>query len=275
MTGFGSVSAATKRGYSTDRFSMRLRSRHITLLLVGLFAVTGCVGTANRWATESTPGSYHYQMGMSYLGERNYTGALVELTEAAKLDPDNPDVLYNLAIAYMGKRRPDLAEPRFLKALSLKPNFSSARNDLGVAYLELKRWDNAIQQFKIVKDDLFFGQTENAAINLGLAYLGKGDYPRALNELNAVLRGNPRRLEARLSLGRVYFSMDNVEQAIIEYRRVIDIYRDYSDAHYHLGLAYLKQQNIGAARDAFHEVIRIKPDSELGRSAMGYLDLLK
>lgn len=254
---------------------MRLRLRHITLLLVVLFVVAGCVSSRNQWATESNPGSYHYQMGLSYLGERNYTGALVELTEAAKLEPDNPEVLYNLGIAYMGKRRPDLAEPRFLRAITLKPNYSTARNDLGVAYLELKRWDNAIQQFKIVKDDLFFEFTENAAINLALAYLGKGDYPRSLAELNAILRGNPRRLEARLSLGRVYFAMDRPEQAIAEYQRVIDIYQDYGDAYYHLGLAYLKVQNIPAARNAFREVIRIKPNTELGRSAMGYLELLK
>lgn len=253
---------------------MRPRLPHIVLLL--LFPlVAACASGRGDQATPSNPAVYHYEMGLSFLGERNYTSALVELTEAEKLDPDNPDVLHNLGMAYLGKRRPDLAEPRFLKAIMLNPANSAVRNDLGVAYLDLKRWDNAIQQFKIVKDDLFYGSTDNAAINLALAYLGKGDYPKALAELNAVLRENPRKLEARLSLGRVYFAMDRPEQAVAEYRKVLDAYGEYADAHYYLGLAYLKLQNVAAARESFNQVIRIRPNSELGRSAMGYLDLLK
>lgn len=252
---------------------MRLRPRHIVLLFA-LSTMAGCLGGRGQEAVQN-PASYHFQMGLSFLGERNYTSALTELTEAEKLDPDNPEVLYNLGIAYMGKRRPDLAEPRFLRAISLNPKYSTARNDLGVAYLELKRWDNAIQQFKIVKDDLFYDYTDNASINLGLAYLGKGEYPKALEELTAVLRGNPLKLEARLSLGRVYFAMDKTEQAVAEYQRVLDTYREYGDAYYYLGLAQLKLQNIPAARNAFREVVRIKQNSELGRSASGYLELLK
>jgi len=252
---------------------MRLRLLHIVVLLMA--AMTGCATGHGQQEIKVNPASYHYQMGLSYLGERNYTSALVELTEAEKLDPDNPDVLYNLGIAYMGKRRPDLAESRFQKAILLKPNNSAARNNLGVVYLDLKRWDNAIQQFKIVKDDLFYANSDNAAINLGLAYLGKGDYPKALKELNTVLRDNPRKIEARLSVGRVYFAMDRAEQAIIEYKKALEIYRDYADAHYYLGLAYLKLQNLDAARAAFREVIRIKPNSELGHASEEYLDLLK
>jgi tetratricopeptide (TPR) repeat protein len=108
-----------------------------------------------------------------------------------------------------------------------------------------------------------------------LAYLGKGDYPKALEELSFALHANPRKLEARLSLGRVYYAMDRPEQAVSEYKKALATYRDYGDAHYYLGLAYLKLQNTDAARTAFREVMRIKPDSEVGRSALGYLELLK
>lgn len=237
--------------------------------------VSGCVSGRNQGDPKPNPASYHYQMGLSYLGERNYTSALIDLTEAEKLDPENPDVLYNLGMAFVGKKRPDLAEAKFLKAIRLKPGFSVARNDLGVAYLDLKRWDSAIQQFKIVKDDLFYDNSENAAINLGLAYLGKGDYPKALEELQAVAALNPRKLEARLSLGRVWFAMDKSEQAIVEYTKALAIYRDYGAAHYYLGQAQLRLNRIDAARASFKEAVRLIPDSELGRAALGYLDLIK
>lgn len=240
-----------------------------------VLASAGCATTRDQQLGSGNPAAYHYQMGLSYLGERNFTSALVELSEAEKLDPDNPDVLYNLALAYIGKRRPDLAEPRLLKAIMIKPNNSTARNDLGVAYLELKRWDNAIQQFKLVKDDIFYANNVNATINLGLAYLGKGDYSRALEELRPAAAANPRNPIIRLSLGRVWFAMDKTELAIAEFSKAIEIYRDYGAAHYHLGMAYLKVNRIDEARASFKEAIRIVPDSEPGRLSQEYLELLK
>lgn len=247
----------------------------ILCFLLLLTVVTGCVSNRNHPEVKNDQAAYHYKMGLSYLGEHNFTSALVELTEAEKLDPENPDVLYNLGLAYIGKKRPDLAEPRFLMVIKLRPKNSVARNDLGVAYLDLKRWDSAIQQFKIVKDDIFYDNSENATINLGLAYLGKGDYPKAMEELNSALHANPRKIEARISLGRVYFAMDMFEKAVAEYTKALAIYHDYGDAHYYLGLAYLKLQNLEGARIAFREAMRLKPNTEVGRSSLEYLELLK
>lgn len=254
---------------------MKIIFKSIAALLL-LLTVSGCVSGRGQVSNpKPNPASYHYQMGISYLGERNYSAALFDLTEAEKLDPENPDVLYNLGLAFIGKKRPDLAEAKLLKAIRLKPGFSVARNDLGVAYLDLKRWDSAIQQFKIVKDDLFYDNSENAAINLGLAYLGKGDYPKALEELQAVAAQNPRNPVVRLSLGRVWFAMGKSELAIAEYTKALGIYRDYGAAHYYLGQAQIKLNRIDAARASFKEAVRLVPDSELGRAALEYLDVLK
>ena len=253
---------------------MKIRLFHIALLLLLLFT-TACVATRSQLTDKANPASYHYQMGVSYLNERNYTAALIDLTEANKLDPDNPEIIYNLGKAYMGKKRPDLAEPILQRAVTLKPNYSIARNDLGVVYLDLKRWDNAVQQFKIVKDDLFYENTDNATINLGLAYLGKGDYQKALEELRAVAVMNPRNPVVRLSLGRVLFAMEKSEEAIVEYNRSLEIYREYGAAFYYLGQAQLKLNRLDATRTAFREAARLVPDTELGRSAIGYLELIK
>ncbi|OGU00154.1 MAG: hypothetical protein A2X80_13965 [Geobacteraceae bacterium GWB2_52_12] len=248
---------------------------HTITAMILFLTLSGCMSGRGQGQPKPDPASYHYQMGLSYLGERNYSSALFDLTEADKLDPDNPDILYNLGLAYVGKKRPDLAEAKFLKAILLKPGFSAARNDLGVAYLDLKRWDSAIQQFKIVKDDLFYGNNENAIINLGLAYLGKGDYPKALQELQALASQNPRNPVVRLSLGRVWFAMDKTELAISEYNKALEIYRDYGAAHYYLGQAQLKMNRIELSRASFAEAVRLIPESELGRAALGYLELLK
>lgn len=93
---------------------MRTMKRVFYSLVVPLLflTVSGCMSGRGQGNFKPDPASYHYQMGLSYLGERNYSSALFELTEAEKLDPENPDVLYNLGMAFIGKKRPDLAEDR-------------------------------------------------------------------------------------------------------------------------------------------------------------------
>lgn len=247
-------------------------SRPIPFMLAALLLLaTGCAlsqGEKNR-------SIYHYQMGQSFYAENNYTGALLELTEAEKLTPEDPELLNLLGLTYFRKGHYDLAEAKYLKALDERPGYSEARNNLGVNYLEMKRWDEAIAQFKLVQDDIFYQGQDGAAINLGLAYLGNGDYQQALSVLRAAVGKNSSDPRARLNLGRVYFALEKTEIAIEEYQKALRLHGTYASAHYHMGLAQMKLKDADAARSAFQEVVRIAPDSEIGQLSREYLDLLK
>lgn len=238
------------------------------------FAVLLSLGCAQSDAQRNRS-LYHYQMGQSFYAESNFSGALQEFTEAEKLTPKDPALLNDLGLAYFRKGRYDLAEPKYLKAIALKPGYSEARNNLGVNYLEMKRWDDAIFQFTAVQNDIFFQGQDGAVINLGLAYLGKGDYQQALGLLRGAVGRNPSDPRTRIHLGRVYFALDKTELAVEEYRRALELNRSYANAHYHLALAQVKLKNLAGARSAFNEVLRIAPDSEIGQLSREYLDLLK
>ena len=153
--------------------------------------------------------------------------------------------------------------------------YSEVRNNLGVNYLEMKRWDDAILQLKMVTEDIFYHNQDTAVVNLGLAYLGKGDYTQALSTFRSALAAYPRDPRVRLNLGRVYFALDKVELAIGEFRRAVELNKEYANAHYNLALAYLKAKDSAAAATAFNEVIRIAPDSEIGQLSREYLNMLK
>jgi len=244
------------------------------LFLLSLFLPLALSACASSQAARKQA-SYHYQMGLSYLGENNATGALVELTEAEKLDPDNPDLEFNLGRAYFLKEHYDIAEQKLTRALKLKPEFSEARFNLGLVYLQLKRWDDAAFQFKLVTEDIFYQHHDLAAINLGIAYMNKGEYPKALAAFRSVVDNDPRNPIAKVYLGQLYLKIDKVELAIMEFNNAIRINKNYANAHYNLGLAYLKTRDNKAALAAFREVVRISPESDLGRQAREYLDLLK
>ncbi|HEY5512526.1 MAG TPA: tetratricopeptide repeat protein [Geomonas sp.] len=243
----------------------------LLMLTLPLLLASGCA--LNQ--AEKNSSLYHYQMGQSFYAEHNFTGALVEYTEAEKLTPKDPALLNDLGLAYFRKGHYDLAEQKYLKAIGLKPAFSEARNNLGVNYLEMKRWEDAIRQFKLVQDDIFYRGQEGVVINQGLAYFGKGDYPQALGLLRAAVGRNPADPRIRLHLGRVYFAEEKTELAVGEFRKALELNGSYANAHYNLALAQVKLKNVAGARSAFQEVIRIAPDSEIGQLSREYLDLLK
>ena len=248
-----------------------LKNVFVLVLLCAVVLSSGCAAMeASR-----KKASYHYQMGLSYLAEGNYTKALIDLTEAEKITPDDPVLLNYLGQAYYFKKRFDLAESKYLRAIELRPNYSEARNNLGATYLELQQWDNAIKQLTVVCNDIFYQNHDTAAMNLALAYFGKGDYVTALTLLRPVIATNPRSPVARLNLGRVYFADDKNGLAIEEFKKSIELNGNYAKAHYHLALAYLKGMDTVAAKAEFHEVIRINPDDELGQISREHLQMIK
>jgi type IV pilus assembly protein PilF len=244
------------------------------LLLVPLLMVV-LVSACALSESERKQASYHYQMGLSFLGENNIPNALIELTEAEKLTPDDPMLLNSLGQAYYKKNKYGLAEQKYLKAVSIKPDYSEARNNLGLNYLAMKRWDDAARQFKLVTDDIFYPDQETAVINLARAFYYKGDLDKALTILRSVVANDSRNPIARLDLGRVYFAKDKTDLAIEEYKKSITLQRDYANAYYHLGLAYLKNKDNAAAIASFKEVVRIAPDAEIGQLSREHLELLK
>lgn len=238
----------------------------LALLLIG-----GCaLGAASR-----KQATYHYQMGLSYLGENNVTGALVEFTAAEKIDPDNHELQNYLGIVYFRKNKLDIAEKKYLRAIALKPDYSDARNNLAVAYLEMKRWDDALYQLKLVTEDIFYPNQSAAGINLALAHFGKGEFTQAMAILRPLAATYPLDPVIRYNIGRIYYATDRIDLAIVEYNKTIEIYPNYPQAHYSLGQACMKQGDKKAASKAFREVIKIAPDSEMAILSKEYLDLLK
>jgi len=244
-------------------------------LLIPLLAGFLCSSACAFQESARKEGSYHYQMGVSHFNENNMAAALTELTEAEKYDSENPELYNYLGMAYSNKKKFDIAEQKYLRALSLKSSYSDARNNLGVNYLEMQRWDDAIRQFKLVTEDIFFQNQSVAGINLGLAYFGKGDYPKALSLMRAVVADFPRDPRGRLHLGKIYFAMGKYDLAIDEYKKALELNAEYVTAYYNLGLVYIKTKNNRSAQTAFREVMRLAPDSEVGQLSKEYLDVLK
>lgn len=233
------------------------------------------IGGCALGAASKKQAMYHFQMGLSNLGENNVTAALVEFTAAEEIDPDNHELQNYLGIVYFRKKKLDISEKKYLRAIALKPDYSDARNNLAVTYLEMKRWDDAIYQLKLVTEDIFYQNQSAAGINLGLAFFNKGDFAKSMEILRPLAAAYPLDPMIRFNIGRIYYATDKIDLAILEYNKAIELYPDYMQAHYSLGQANLKRGNRNEARKHFKEVTRIAPDSEMAHLSREYIDLLK
>ena len=107
--------------------------------------------------------------------------ALKNLSEAAKLDPENANIHFELAMVYKDLAEYGKAETHFKKCLALKPGFADAWNNLGTLYLLTKQWDKAIVSFQKALAIDTYRTPHFAYNNMGLAYYNKGDYERAVD----------------------------------------------------------------------------------------------
>jgi Tfp pilus assembly protein PilF len=246
--------------------------RCFCLLLIGLLLTTGCASSGKKKGTQA---EVHFLLGISYLQEQNPTLALKEFLKAEEFDARDHRIQAALGQAYQLRKAFGQAEAHYLRALRLDRNNPQYRNNLGALYLDMQRWDDAIGYFRQAADDLLFTSPEVPLTGLGLAYFQKNQYPEAIAAYREALGHRPRFAVARLRLGEVYFAQGHTSQAIAEYLQALAVAPEFVLAHYKLGLAYLQAHETASAKASFAAAYRLAPDSEPGRSAGNYLELLK
>ena len=78
-----------------------------------------------------------------------------------------------------------------------------------------------------------------ASRNLGEAYMGEGNYTKALRELLKAEQLNPNDPYLQNNLGLTYLAKGNPEKALSHFKRALERKPDYSPARNNLGTAYI------------------------------------
>jgi tetratricopeptide (TPR) repeat protein len=198
--------------------------------------------------------------------------ALALLTDARKLDPQNPDVqlefgnaalqmsrwqdaidafqqivrvrnqdpaaLWGLARAYTGLSRFEDARQQFARYVALRPDDSSGHCALGMTLAALERSVEARAQFE-KSIALTPAQTESY-YRLALLDLDSKDLDSAATNLRHALEHDPKHSGALASLGRVEFEQKDYAEALDLLRRAIANDDSLGVAHYYLGLTYAR-----------------------------------
>ena len=93
----------------------------------------------------------------------------------------------------------------------------------------------------------------------GEAYSKKGDYDKALQELDEAIRLNPKLAAAHYNRGQIYFRRGDYGQAVRDFTDTISLAPDYTFAYYSRGVANEKGGDIKEAILDYSHTIRLKP----------------
>ncbi len=133
---------------------------------------------------------------------RNFDDALSILETAARLYPDNPDLLVHLGCTCMLAKRHEAAVSTLRRALELRPRFVEALNNLGQALFELGRLEEAEEVLLAalqMRPDM-----KEAYINLANVQIGQRRHAAALASFGRVFELDPDNASAHFVCGMVH-----------------------------------------------------------------------
>jgi Tfp pilus assembly protein PilF len=240
--------------------------------LVLAFIVSGC---ATERAFRERQARGLRDRGEVYLAANQTSQALEQFLKALEIYPDDPFLQYDLALAYDMKGDLDKTKYHLKKAIKLKPDYSDAYNYLGFVYFGDGKVEEAIKYYhKALENELYMSPQE-AHNNLGLAYLSRKDYRKAVLHLEEAIRLVPDFAAAYNNLGKAYEGLGQYDKARFNYERAVEFSPQYAGAYLNLGRLLYRSGERKRARWSFSQVTRLAPGSEMAMEARRYLKRLE
>lgn len=250
----------------------QLRWRVLIFLFTFAFMISGCA--TNKAFREKQARAFR-DRGERYLGANQSSKALEQFLEALKIYPDDPYLHYDLALAYDMKRVLDKTEYHLKEAIRLKPDYSDAYNYLGFVYFGRGKVEEAIKYYHKALENELYMNPQDAHMNLGLAYLSRKEYRKAMLHLEEAIRLVPDFAAAYNNLGKAYEGLGQYDKARLNYEKAVQFNPQYADAYLNLGRLLYRSGERKRARWSFGQVIRLAPNSEIAMEAQRYLQRLQ
>jgi len=203
-----------------------------------------------------------------------YEDALKNFKRAGELDPVFNERLYHLGIdSFIKGGGIDDAIKKLEESAKSNINHAKTSHDLGVAYLDKHMYDKAITAFNraLAIDPNYL----SAYINMGYAYQHKEDFINAIKCLERAIILNPKSAKLYNTMGLMYDKLEKPDIAVKAYKKAVALDPAYANSHYMLGQLYQNRGNSEKAVAEFTKHIRIHEHGALVDDAMQRIADLK
>lgn len=189
------------------------------LLFSLLIFAFGCAGNSkNNLSPQEKKAKLYYNQGTRDLVAGNYTQALKNLLEAAKIDKDNSQIHNNLGMAYYFKKSQARAIQHIQRAIELDSTNSDAKLNLGSLYLEQNKLNEAQNIFEEILKDLTYEGQHRTYHNLGQVALKRNDLRMAIKRFTDAIQSYENYCPSHFQLGEIYYRSAQFEKAYESYK---------------------------------------------------------
>jgi tetratricopeptide (TPR) repeat protein len=188
--------------------------------------------------------------------EAAVTRARAAITEALRLDPDQPLTRFALARLYQGTGRAGEAIEELRRVQTLQPNNDDAHRVLGdLLFSQGQREEGLAEMQRAI--DLHPEYGENYRV-LGRSYFQLGRYAEALRAFTRVTELQPDNPRGFQGLGAAHQAEGENALALDSYRRAVAIRPD-SRSLFNMGTLLMVQGRHQEAAAAFEDALRLEP----------------
>lgn len=124
-------------------------------------------------------------------------------SDRSNVNATDPAKLFQSGQDALTQDRLDDAERDFRHVLEVDPQAGGAYANLGVVYMRRKQWTRALEALQ--KAERLMPQVAGIRLNIGLAYYRESEYLKATPPFESVVRDQPDALQPRYLLGLCYF----------------------------------------------------------------------
>ncbi|HEY7096438.1 MAG TPA: tetratricopeptide repeat protein [Terriglobales bacterium] len=160
---------------------------------------------------QKTSAQAHADRGLQFAQQGDLAGAEIELRQAAKLAPDDPDILGELGTVLAMEKKLEESSSVLERALKIKPADIQMRRYLAANSWQLHRYADARRNLEII-----LKQKPGDAPTLllmGMVAENSGDYATAARSLSAVPSLVQQQPEAVAALARSYYRLQQIDKA--------------------------------------------------------------
>jgi tetratricopeptide (TPR) repeat protein len=188
------------------------------------------------------------------------------ITEALRLDPDQPRTRFALALLYQGTGRADGAIDELRRVIQQQPSNDDAHRLLGDILADHGEWDEAIAELRraVAARPDFWGNHAS----LGYAYMKTGRHREATEAYATITRLQPDNSRGFQMLGTAYQNLGDNRRALENYQRAIELAPD-TFAWSNLGTLHYDEGRFREAASAYEQAVRIGPPSAATHRNLG------
>jgi superkiller protein 3 len=215
----------------------------------------------------------YYKQGLAYKSEGKIDEAIAAMDQAVQGNPKHAQAWAALGNLY--KQKKDLAKSidAYEHAVAVwtgdKKSLAVILTNLGTAYANSNQVDKAIDA--LTKAYGLDGKDPEIQAKLGVVKRKKGDYPGAIQMLEASVKTRPDDAETQHNLGVAYRYAKRLDDAIAALQRAITLSPNEATYHVDLAIVYRHKQDPDHAIPEYEKAVALDPSLADAWFDLGYM----